>query len=311
MSVLLQLLLCGLLAGCRPDAVMISSSPPQATVWLNDGGILGPTPVEVPLPKSGSLVLRICKPSYADQTIELSATAVPADHLLHVTLAKRADMSIECISTPPGADVYLDGEYQGRAPVTLTGLEARIYEVSFLMKARQQSVQSIDLSDARDTLVVHAELGSLTEAYYLQQIEKEPDLIHNYADLAHHYILEHRLQDAVTTFSQGIEVVVRNPDISDAGRLWSEIDRVIDEQYEYGDPATVRKAREILTASLGTDLRKCAGKEPLMLFISYTKALDSLDRRQEAQDVFETAWRKFPGEKVLIRLGKEKRFAFP
>ena len=300
-----------MLAGCGREDITITSTPPEATVWTGDDQILGPTPLTITRLSDGDRVLRVSKPSYDDATIDLSASSPPPGGMLHTKLTKRANLGIDCRTSPSGADVFLDGECQGKTPLDLRGLEPRIYELAFRLKARQQALRTVDLSEADATLVVHAELGSLTEVYYLQQIEKSPDSIHHYADLGHHYMLENRFPDATATFSKGINVVVQHPDVSDSSRLWSEIQRAIEEQYEYGDASAVKEAREILADSLGKDVKTHSGQEPLMLLVSYAIALDTLDRRQQAQEVFDVAWRKFPGDKTLSRIRKQRRFAIP
>ncbi len=300
----------GLLAGCKPAPVTVTSSPPGATVWRGDE-ILGPTPVELVLSKEGSVALRVCKPSYEDALVRLERSSPPPRNMLHVELRKPRGVSIQCSSIPTGAEIYLDGEHRGVTPLELTGLEPRMYEVVFRLKGRRQATQTVDLSDATGPRAVEAELASLTEAYYLQQIKKEPDAMQNYVDLAHHYVLEHRFQEAVDTFAAGVELVVKNPGISDAARLWSEIDRVIARQYDYGTAEDVEKAKQVLEEGLSKLLVKHRGKAPLMLYVCQINVLDATNQRQRAQETFEEAWRKFPNEKYLIRLRKQKRFAFP
>jgi tetratricopeptide (TPR) repeat protein len=249
-------------------------------------------------------------PNWEDATLELPPGEIPPDRTVTVKLQRPGTLQLLVESRPAGADVFIDGEFRGKTPMELSGIEPRQTEILFQMKDREQVTKTVDLQNAKGHLRIRAELPSLTAEYYEQKIREEPRLIHHYADLAHHYMLEGRLKDAMNTFQKGVEVVFQNPGIPDASRLWSEIQRVTDKQYDYGDADTVRQARALLRDCLAALYKEYPKNREVMFYANLVYVLDELNERQRAQEVFETAWKLFPGDRVLRRL-RQKGFAPP
>lgn len=298
-----------LLSGCWEKRVRVESVPAGASVWLGDE-ILGTTPLELPLsgqPQS----LRLALPGCVDRTVELDPAKLSADRTLRVTLAQPGTLgTARCESEPTGADVYVDGEFRGRTPLDLRQLEPRAHEVVFMLANRKSMTQTFEAVAGAAPATLRAVLPSLTEEYYRQQIEKERTNLHHYADLAHHYILEHRFADAANVFGEAVTIMVKTPGLGNAERLWSEIDRVTEKQYDFGSAEQVTEARKTLSRKLGELLKAYPDAPFPPLHVSYIMALDSLNERQQAQEAFERAWRRFPNEESLVRLQRQG-FAVP
>lgn len=307
------LALCGvlLLPGCRREKpIRLESVPPGAGVWVGDE-ILGTTPLPLPPLGQTPVSLRVALPGYADSTVQADPGSLPADRVLRVVLQEAdALAALRCESDPPGADVYLDGEFRGRTPLDLRNLARRTCEVAFMMANRKTVVQSLDLAAGAAPPVLRVVLPSLTEEYYRQQIEKAPTEANHYADLAHHLVLEHRFADAAAVFADAVTMLVRNPGASHSERLWSEIERVIEKQYDYGSDEDVKAARIALRRRLGDLLTAFPDAPYPALHVSYILVLDALNQRQQAQEAFERAWRRFPNEDSLARL-RRQGFAVP
>ena len=298
------------LAGCRKDPVRVESVPGGATVWLGDE-ILGTTPVELPPSSRQPVSLRLSLPGCLDKTVEVDPAKPPPDRVVRVTLDLPGTLAAAlCESEPTGADVYVDGEFRGRTPLELRQLEPRSHEVVFMLANRKSVSQTFDASAGGGPATLSAVLPSLTEEYYRQQIEKEPTNLQHYADLAHHYVLEHRFADAATVFGEAVTIMVKTPGLRDAERLWSEMDRVTEKQYDYGSVEQVNQARKTLCRKLGELLKAYPDAPFPPLHVSYVTVLDSLNERQQAQEAFERAWRRFPNEEALVRLRKQG-FAVP
>jgi len=297
------------LGGCRESAVCVESEPAGAAVWVGEE-ILGPTPLELPPLNGGKVALRLSLPGCTDKVVEYDPAQPPAEGVLRVALEQPGTRGVRCESEPSGADVYVDGEFRGRTPLELRHLDQRAYEVAFMMASRKTVTQTLDASGTGLPPKVRAVLPSLTEEYYRQQIEREPQNLHHYCDLAHHYVLEGRYDDAMGVFGEAVAMMIKTPGVGDAERLWSEMDRVIEEQYDYGTPEQVARARRALSRKLGELLTTYPDAPFPALHVNYVLALDSINERQQAQEAFERAWRRFPNEEALRRL-RRQGFAAP
>jgi len=298
------LLLLVLAVGCDRPQVTVTSQPPAA-VW-EDQELLGSTPLSLSgVVRDRTLTLR--QPGYQDAIVNVPAGRhgeVP------VTLEPLGGYALTCTSQPSGASVYLDGERMGETPLTVRDLDRDVVEVTFQLKNHEQVTQAVHF-DERPTQDLAVVLPSLTEKYYLQQLRQDPDVIHPYCDLAHHYVLQHEYAKAVELFGQGVDLLVRKPGTEDSGRLWSEIDRVTTKQYDFGDVQQVAAARQVLTKGLEEMLRRHGDKSPLELYVAQIDLLDTLDQRQRAQDLFEQAWKAYPNQRQLQQTAKQRRFHIP
>jgi hypothetical protein len=280
-------------------------STPDAAVWQDDE-LLGQTPLDLPVvAEKRELVLR--QPGYRDADL-----TVPAGCSVEVaaTLEPMGGHTLACTSTPVGASVFLDGERLGETPLVLRDLERDTVEVTFRLKNHEQVSQVVQFGDQPEQKLAVV-LPSLTEKYYIQRIRNEPNSIHPYCDLAHYYVLAHDFGKAMTTFGQGVDLLARNPHTEDAARLWSEIDRVTTKQYDYGSSEQVIAARKALADELDRCLKRHGAQSPVQLYTSQIVLLDTLNRRQQAQNTFDEAWKHHPDDRALKRLAKQRRFVIP
>jgi len=286
----------------------VETDPAGATVWA-DEQIIGTAPVQLTVPRGTTLNLRISHPSCEQWTMPLTAKKLPASRHFRVRLIPKPSSSIKCISRPPGADLFLDGEYRGQTPLQLKGLAPRTIELTFRMKNRRQAARIVDLDGTEPEKTVEVDLESLTEEYYWQHISRDPRNMTNYADLAHHYMLEKRYTEATGVLEKAIETVLTRK-TKEEERLWYEIKHIVDAQFAYGNDAEVRKARALVQGLLAKFLKKHP-RGPLRLYHSYILALDIMGEREKAQEIFDLAWRKYRGAKVLRVLVKNRNFRIP
>jgi hypothetical protein len=299
---------CVLAAGCgRPVTVVVETEPAGATVWVGRQ-LAGPSPRTVTLHGAQPVQVRASHPSFLDAEVTLSAGDLPPDRRILLRLAPRPTFSIQCVAVPCEADVFLDGEYRGKTPLRIAGLEQSTVELIFRAPDREQVRRTVTLDPAQPNVLVEVALRSLVEPYYRQAIKDHPAVMANYVDLAHHLMLERRYADAMSVLADGIRLALERPGIEDIGRLWAEIDKITERQYVYGDLADLRPVRILLRDMLAAVLAESPRGEP-QLFVRYAVVLDELGQRDECVQVMREAWKRFPGNDNLARLAKRKRLS--
>ena len=130
----------------------VTSSPPQATVIL-DGYNTGTTPwiftglstgyhtVEVDYPGYEAYVRSVYIESGTSQEIYADLTS----------LVDYGSFFIE--STPPGADVYVDGNYQGTSPVTVGGMAVGPHRIELHLPGYEVLTTSRTVAPGQGTVV--------------------------------------------------------------------------------------------------------------------------------------------------------------
>jgi formylglycine-generating enzyme required for sulfatase activity len=94
----------------------VASNPPEAAVSV-DGEFRGRTPLQLRLSPGRAHRLTLAKPGYETATREVSVAA-DSGRRLEIDLTPQYG-EIEIVSTPPNAEVWVDGQRRGTTPVTL------------------------------------------------------------------------------------------------------------------------------------------------------------------------------------------------
>ncbi len=105
------------LSSPQDGTVSATSTPSGASVYL-DGSYKGITPMTFSAP-TGSHLITFTEDCYDDcsQTVDVICNQTSA---VDCQLTPQPDRTISATSTPSGADVYLDGVYQGVSPITFS-----------------------------------------------------------------------------------------------------------------------------------------------------------------------------------------------
>ncbi len=141
--------------------VSVTSIPPGATI-LVDGEAAGTTPATAEI-MQGERQLILQLPGYADWQQGLTVTAGEALELGPVELQPAAGQ-LEVTSIPGGANVTLDGEFQGQTPLTLELEPDRPHRLAVFKPGYRRHSSNVQLAAAETgnrTITLEAQLGEV------------------------------------------------------------------------------------------------------------------------------------------------------
>jgi len=233
----------------QKSALRVTSEPEAASLWL-DGKFVGVAPVEVTGLVRGQHVLVAKKHGYKRwrQTVTVSKP----NHEVAAQLDPEPRSSLKVTTSPSGALVLVDGQPQGRTPLTIDGVAVGALRLRLVKRGCAPSEETVVVQAGHQTRI-HKRLNSRVAAYYQQKIDDDPCNLHHIIELGHHYVLKHDFRNAAATFRRAAphlkgDVDPYGPEV----RLYRELDNIHESQFDYGDYETVRKgqdmAREVLEA---------------------------------------------------------------
>ena len=141
-------------------SLQISSTPSDAAIFI-DGVLQGPTPKTISGLSAGSHAVRVTKTGYVDysasitviggQTLPLKLNLVPRTQPTGSTSPTTPSQpggvgTIAVESSPPGANVYLDGKPSGTTPVTIPDVNAGSHALLLTMQGYSDASKSIDVA---------------------------------------------------------------------------------------------------------------------------------------------------------------------
>ena len=147
--------------------VSLATQPPGATV-LVDGVEVGVTPVEAEV-TAGERQIEARLSGYNAWTNKVIVSAATPLHLPDVKLAL-ADGRVDIVSNPPEANVSIDGEYRGRAPLTVKLTPGKTHELTLTKPGYETATRSLSIAaDSGRKLAI-----DLVAQYGEVQVESTP-----------------------------------------------------------------------------------------------------------------------------------------
>ncbi len=142
-------------------SLYVKTDPPVTEVWM-DGKSIGQTPVQVKKIKTGEYSLTAKKKYYEDANREIS---IKKDIVTRLDLTlKKGKGNITIYTTPPEADVFLDGKKQpGRTPLTLSNVTAGPHSIR-LERPYHEGERSVDVLPGK-TARIDADLAEFGRLY--------------------------------------------------------------------------------------------------------------------------------------------------
>jgi len=232
-----------------PEKVTLSvtSTPSRATVFV-DEKYVGVTPLTIKDLAPGHHFVKLTKRDHLPWT-KLVELLYPHEKI-DARLVIKPKGSIAITSDPPEADVYIDGEYEGKTPLEKKNLDPNPYSVRLEKEHYLPWETEVEVR-AGQQVKVHGTLKSKVEGWYLARLKKNPNDVSCHTELAHYYMVQGQLSKAVASLANAVAVVGRGADTSGyAGRLIQEIAKIWGQDYEFGGGLKLPEVRKALHAAL-------------------------------------------------------------
>ena len=266
--------------------VTIDSKPSKATVFSGGEGI-GVTPLQLTLRPDERRTLRLVRKDCADTEAVVDARLLPPVTGAHrffvrmapprysmtVTLRTAAEAELSVITRPEGAEVFLDGARVGVTPLSLRALQPGGHSLRLAHPTCFPHSEDIVLKSGAP-LRVERTMESKVQAFYRNAIQKEPGLLTNYAELAHHFVVEGDFPKAVDVLHEGI-LALKRDDATLHARFFAEITQIYTRYYAYPPDSPTYKLRPALRALIKEALDK--GLYSAKTLETYLKQMDNYD----------------------------------
>jgi tetratricopeptide (TPR) repeat protein len=224
----------------RSASLRLETRPAGASAYVN-GNFMGVTPLDARELPAANCVLRVTKFGCVPLLREIDLR--PGANEFKYDLAPLPGGTLEIVSTPSGADVFMDGEPRGQTPLTLKSVGAGGHTVRLSLVNYLDWSGTVDVEQDK-SLNVTITLGARMEKLLLQAIQANPRSIVNYSELAHYYVLSGEWKKAEDTLTNALAV---SADSGDSGQLRQEIEKIFmaargDGQFTYDDPRRGQEA---------------------------------------------------------------------
>jgi thioredoxin-like negative regulator of GroEL len=225
----MALFFAGLLWGCQrpaagPGAAQIGSTPPGAMVFIDDH-FVGLTPQVVQDLSPGVHSVKLERWGYCRYSGLLTVGEGPAR--LEVALQEQKSGEIRIASVPSEATVMINGRRRGRTPLVISGLTAGGYEIRLQLDNCDPWLRTAQLRTA-EKMAINAALESPQERFLLDAIARKPKEVTNYTELARHYIIRKKYDQAVGVYKSALQQRDKAMD----SRLYQEMGRAYGGQFK-------------------------------------------------------------------------------
>lgn len=308
----------------QESKLSVESRPPQAMVFI-DGHYAGQTPLPELKMRRGNHLVKIRKHGRQafQQAVELGFKPVR----VQAELEALPTGGFEVETRPPGAEIYVDGEFRGMSPKTIEDVPFGQHALRVSMPEYLTLEDKVLVSDSRTQKLVFTLKEEMVQ-FYEEQVQREPNNASAFTELAHLHILAQRFEAAIEALESALGIVCEGRDTSGyAPRLFQEIAKAYRaDHYVYGDHNAMAKLRLMLEDLLERSLDKYPTGEnykTLLQFYqqsgrtdkitalyakvyhknptnwevakNYGAGLLGLGRYAEAKDVFDKARKYYPG----------------
>jgi len=257
-----------LFGGPSKIPIELTSQPAGATVFIDDE-YRGVTPLGGIELLAGEHVLRVQKAGY---TVHREALTMEGrrEKPIHIVLKLAERGTLVVASKPDGAAVHLNGEYRGNTPLRIDDLEPETYSLRVLKKNFADWQRDVAITP-NETVSIEAALGHREIGYYENALKKDPNNVSYHTEVAHLYLLEHKLDACMGHLAQAVEITIAGndtttPEAYTARLTWLLQKIYFNDHFTYGDAAFIR----VVHGRVDNLLASMASKHPDSSYIATT-----------------------------------------
>ncbi len=255
----------------------VNSEPDNATMWIDDKYV-GVTPLSVKELAPGHHFIKLSKREHMPWTklVEL----VYAEEKLTAKLAPKPKGTLSVDSVPPQADVYIDGEYEGKTPFEKKNVDANRYSIRVEKEQFVTWEAEAEIRPGQEARV-KAELVTKLEGWYLSRLKEDPNNVACRTDMAHYFLAQGQLDKSAKAIAAAVEVLANAADTSDqAGRLLQEIQRAWTKAYPFGGNLELPAVQNALHKAIYATWQRNPEKPPLRAFLDQVRKTIDVDFTQ-------------------------------
>ena len=255
-------------------ALAITSAPTKATVFIDDK-YAGVTPFAADKLAPGHHFIKLTKRDHLPWTklVEL----LYAEEKINAKLAVKPKGTILVTSQPPEADVYIDGEYEGKTPFTKKGVDANPYTVRVEKEHFVPSEADIEVR-AGQQVKVAAVLKSKVEGWYLARLKANPNDVSCHTELAHYHLVGGQLDKAAKSIAAAVAVMANGADSSGySGRLVQEVRKMWNQSFQFGGGLEIEEVRRALHAAIHATYTRHKDKPHISPFLNSLRKATGAD----------------------------------
>lgn len=264
--------------------VVLHTMPPGATVF-SAMGAAAVTPCRLELKQGERRDVRLVRKGFKDAEASVDARdyevagwrgllRLRSGAVYHrtVTLEVAAQSGLVVVTTPAGADVFLDGDRVGATPLSLKNLAPG---KRLLRLAHAQCFpQSEEITLAPDEVArVERSLVNRTEAFYRDRMSREPTELLHHAELIHHLVVNGETAKAVEAIQAGYDLSVK-AGVRSQGSFYQELYQIYSRYYVYPD-AAAPVLRPFCRKTITTAGQGAAGSETARKFMERFNQYDA------------------------------------
>jgi hypothetical protein len=138
------------------------TDPPRASVYLDDQ-FLGKSPLKYSYLIPGKYRLAIKRDGFDTVTGPIEAAAGTTFKQKYQLAESASAGTIDIVSDPPGAKIYLDADYKGVSPKKLTQIPNGTYRLHLLHPEKGEVYRSVTVSDQKPDLRISEKLNEFAD----------------------------------------------------------------------------------------------------------------------------------------------------
>lgn len=220
---------------------LVTSQPTDAMVFLDDNYV-GQTPTQLSSRISGKHLLKITRHGFIPVVAAIEIGDTP--QTWHFKLEEAFGGSLQVVSDPAGADVWLNSQNRGMTPLVLDDLPVGPHDVRVERRSYEPWTGSVEIV-ADELSELNITLPMRQEVYYRQKMEAEPNNSTLPFELAHIRLIKGDLDEAARLYKKALEIHHSGKDKASTKikrKLHQELGLISTPgKLNYGDEETVKK----------------------------------------------------------------------